>query len=148
MANGDIIADNEEVVRHCTSSRVVDGVAQSSAFMLRPAEAHLSVNWIRESSTALDRLGQCRNIRDAMTASGRTIRPNDHFAVLKIAAISAIKELAGTAMAFTAIHEPLPTNPGHSGIAGLPEVDTPLAALAATALAAAVAEAPLRNGDL
>lgn len=145
---GDLIRSDQNIGRHCTSSRVRDGVVQGSAFLLRPDERDLSVNWLEATDQSPVRVNQFRAMRLALTASGRPPRPNDWFVALQVEDVTAITELRGTAVALTVVHTPNETNQGHSGIFGLPVHGSELADLAGIALARLITEQPIQNKNL
>lgn len=148
MADGDEVPATDNVVRHAGSSKVVNGVAQGTAFLLRVAEPGLSVNWLEFALPGGSRVDQCRTVKTALVGTGRAVRQNDWFIVVPIQGITAITELAGTAVRFVSIHHPLPGNESHTEINGLPPAESLLAALAGAALADAVVEAPIRSSAL
>jgi hypothetical protein len=148
VAEGDLIPSDQHVLRHAGASKVVDGRAQGSAFLLRNGETGLSVNWLEHARPDGTRAEQCIEVRTALVATGRTVRPNDWLLVVQVERISAITELAGTACTFVATHHPIFGNDSHSEIVGLPPPGSALATLAGAALADAIAEAPMRVGSL
>jgi hypothetical protein len=145
---GDLIPDDQSLGRHCTSSRVRDGAVQGSAFLLRPEEPDLSVNWLEVTDASPERRDQFVAMRLALTESGRTVRPNDWFVALRCGDVTALTELRGTILNLRAVHTPSGTNAGHAGIFGLPPQGSELADLSGIALSRLVTEAPVQSRNL
>jgi hypothetical protein len=147
---GDSLEGAHHVVRHLGQTKVDNGVAQSSGFLLKPKdEGALSVNWL-EHCKSIGLYAQLAEIRDALVASGRSISLGSFFARLKVNDITSIAEIRGVALRLKVIHEPDPPhNLGHSSVLGLPDPNSPeLAKLAALELAGMVIEPITRCGDL
>lgn len=129
---GDPLPDDDHVSRYCKPSSVgAQGLPLASAFRIRASESALSVNWLEifgASSTddAVDR------IRTLFLASGFGLRVNGRFAVLNVGAAKAVvREELGLSLRIE--HDPLPDDPSHAGISGLPADDL-AAAVELTAL--------------
>ena len=114
--NGKPLSDDDHVSRYCKPTNVEDGLPSVSAFMLRPGEDHLSVNWL-EYFGVLDRLTAVQRIREAFQSKDYRLGTSGQLAVLNVAAISAIAhEIAHGSLRVE--HLPLEDDPSHAGILG------------------------------
>lgn len=114
------ISDKHHVARYCSGSRHLDGEVSPKAFVLRPGETHLSVNWLEYFG--LDSLDEalvrvCADKREQIT-----IRPTGRFALLRAGDVRSVRidvdALSGTARYLTVTHIPQEGDESHSGIGG------------------------------
>ncbi|MDX2290025.1 MAG: hypothetical protein NW217_14550 [Hyphomicrobiaceae bacterium] len=147
MAEGDLIPDDQHVLRHVPGSKIAqDGRIDGSAFVRRLDEAGLSVEW-RESAGDPAVADQVARIRRTMR---RDMRTSHRLAELPVGPTkSKVHEGAaelGLAMDLTFEHAPLepdggwPADPYHSEIFGTPEYDDVLARAIGDILASCVSE--------
>ena len=125
------LSDNDHVSRYCKPSTVEHGIPMPAAFLPRPNEEYLSVNWFEffgepTLCAAVDR------VRRVFAQKGYDVVPNGRFAVLNIgAAKTAAYENVGRALRID--HLPLGDDHSHAGILGYTSNDlavaTELAAL-------------------
>jgi len=90
-----------------------------AAFMLRPKESYLSVNWL-ECTGPSSRKEQLEIVRKHLTDKGRKLTANGRLAVLHLKTVfDFIETETPDSRRITAHHEPeLPHDPSHSGIYG------------------------------
>ena len=143
MAKGDAIPDDHHVVRHVPKSKIEkDGGVNGAAFVRRPNEDGLSVEW-REATGDAPVGDQLQAIRAVIR---RQLTPSHRFAELPVGATrERVREGAaalGMAVNLRFEHEPLEAadgkaeDPFHSEIFGAPEYEH----LKATAIGDLIAE--------
>jgi len=107
------ISGRHHVLRYCRPKQVVDGTVTMSAFLLRPGEDFLSVNWAEFFGVDITVDAQVEKVRGDMDKSlklsigGRFARVN----------VGDVKRRIDDA---EVTHRPEPENPSHAGLA-LPE---------------------------
>lgn len=128
---GPELPDSEHVARYCSRSRCDDeGRPLGTAFMPKPEEPYLSVNWL-EKTGANCRSEQLDLIRHFAAAGGLTLRASGKFAVLALSTTLAwVQEQASRRL--SVCHEPIgQTDPTHCGIYGYSPEDQMVADLLA-----------------
>ena len=136
---GDFVPDADHVARLCGGSHIrEDGSVAATAFMLRPGETYLSVNWL-EHLGLVDRASQIAEIRRVLS-SKRSIGATAKISVLNVGAIRAIvlRDRQGRSELMV-LHEPeiepgRPQDPSHCGIFGVLDDDGSTAELITRAI--------------
>lgn len=121
---GDDLPATDHVVRHIKKIGIEeDGTANGAAFLLRPDEIGLSVNWLEAFD--LDKANQLARVRRLFRLQ---VRKSHRFAELNIGAVS--EKVAEELRTLRIAHDPLdPENgfeadPSHAEITGLPPGDS------------------------
>ena len=112
----DPLPEEHQVARHCTPSRVEDGLPLVEAFTLKQDKEYLSVNWL-EYFNAPDLTAAVECVREAFRNKRYTLRPNGRFAVLNVEAAKYAVHKATEALPAIK-HRPCPNDPSHAGIFG------------------------------
>ena len=127
--NENDLPDNAHVVHYVKpTSKHEDGSVDGSAFRLRPSDNGLSVNWLEYFSD----LTKAQQLDEVRRLSRLTIRRSGCLAEL---GVGATKQYAPELTALRFVHKPLAAengyeaDPSHSEITGLPQGDSPQAAL-------------------
>ena len=123
---GDPLPDDDHVARYCKPSSVgANGLPLASAFQLRASESSLSVNWL-EALDATSTEAAIGHVRALFLARGIGLRVNGRFAVLNVGTAKAdVRDVLGLSLSVE--HEPLPVDPSHAAISGLPVDDLAVA---------------------
>ena len=127
--NGNNLPDDAHVVRYVKpTSRHEDGSVDGSAFRLRPGDNGLSVNWLE----CFVNLAKAQQLDEVRRLSRLTMKRRGCLAELSVGATKQYYcELADLRF----VHKPLAVengyeaDPSHSEIIGLPQGDSPQAAL-------------------
>lgn len=110
------LPDDDHVSRYCKPTAVGrDGLPTAAAFELRPAEDHLSVNWLQyldaDLGIAVER------VQEVFHRKGYRLRRNGKFAVVGVGpALSAVAEAIGQRGRIK--HLPLEDDESHAGLFG------------------------------
>ena len=127
--NGNDLPDGAHVVRYVKpTSRHEDGSIDGSAFRLRSGDNGLSVNWLEYFSD----LTKAQQLDEVRRLSRLTMRRNGCLAELSV---GETKQYCRELAALRFVHKPLAAENGyeadlsHSEIIGLPQGDSPQAAL-------------------
>ena len=133
------LSDNDHVSRYCKPSTVEHGIPMPAAFLPRPNEEYLSVNWLEFfGEPALD--AAVDSVRSVFAQKSYRVAPNGRFAVLNIgAAKTAAYESVGRALRIDYL--PLSDDQSHAGILGYTSDDLAVA----IELAALVAQQDLHQ---
>jgi hypothetical protein len=112
-----------------------NGRPVGDAFMLRPGEPYLSVNWL-ENTGGLPRSKQLEIIRTHLTDKKMTLTAKGRLAVLHLQTVfDHVKSSTPDSRRLAAHHEPeAPHDPSHSGIYGYGTEDQLVADLMAEAI--------------
>lgn len=133
---GPSIPDTDHVSRLCGATKCdEEGRPLGAAFMLRPNETFLSVNWLEHTGPS-SRAKQLDIVRKHLTNKGMNLTKKGRLAVVHLGTTFDLVE-KGTpdGRRLTAYHEPeLPHDPSHSGIFGYREDDDLIADLIAEAV--------------
>ena len=111
------LPDEDHLSRYCKPTAVgSDGLPTTGAFLLRPTEDHLSVNWLEYF--ALNDLGAAvERVRVAFHRKGYQVRPNGRFAILGVGpANAAVEGIIGRHG--RVVHLPFEDDQSHAGIFG------------------------------
>ena len=129
---GPEIPGTDHLCRLCGATKCDDdGRPLGDAFMLRPAEAYLSTNWLERTGT-LTRGGQLAMVRQHLTDKGMNLSANARLAVLHLqTVIDHVRSWSTDARAITGRHEPEPLDPSHAGLYGYAAEDQLIADLIA-----------------
>ena len=121
---GQAIPDTDHVSRYCKPSVVENGLPLVGAFVPRPTEEFVSVNWLehlgsKDLATALER------VRVRFQSRSYSLRPNGRFVVLGVG--RAIVAAAEIQRQIHFEHLPLQDDDSHAGILGIGEDDLAIA---------------------
>jgi len=133
---GDRISETDHVSRHFGKSRCDDdGRPLGTAFLPRPNELYLSVNWLEHTGYS-SRSEQLREVCTQLANGGMSVRASTRLAVLHLDSLfSHVRSNSLDMRELCAHHEPiLPQNPSHSGIYGYTVDDHLIADLMAEAV--------------
>lgn len=115
---GDKIPDGDHIGRYCAPKTAPDGQIQATAFMLRPEEESLSVNWLEilNCSNRENKIAELRNIYSKKLNVGLRAR----IAVLNVGEVRE-KVLAESqdSRNLEVLHDPSEDDPSHSGVYNL-----------------------------
>ena len=136
--NGDAIPDRDSIVRYASGSHVADGVILYGAFLLRPGEDGLSINWLEyfAGRPQSEQLAEIRRLFRLNT------RPSGRFAELNVGIVKS--HLHDALDTLHIIQTPLPAappyaaDPSHGDIFGLPAADSPTSMLIGAMIAECV----------
>ncbi len=119
------LPDEDHVSRYCKPSTVDNGMPMSAAFMPRPGEEYLSVNWLEYfGEPTLD--SAIGRIRTAFSEKGYRVARNGRFAVLNVDSVKrAVPEDIGVALSIN--HIPFDDDHSHAGIIGYSSNDLAIA---------------------
>lgn len=113
---GDIVPDIDHVARYCKPSTLEDGQLLATAFLPRPQEESLSVNWL-EYLRCPDRRREVAEIQKIYNKKFLKVRPNARIVVLNVGE-TRLKVLIESEdkrnLEFQ--HDPEEMDPSHSGI--------------------------------
>lgn len=134
-----ILSPEHNVSRYCRPRWLVDGIVTRDAFLLRPEEQFLSVNWL-ESFHIADRPTQLEGVRATLAGKGFGVSPNGRFAILNVGIASQhVMEQQGLRLLFQLLGQA--HDPSHCGIFGYGHPDEDSKGIdAAQSLAASVDE--------
>jgi hypothetical protein len=116
---GDEIPDHDHVARYCSPTRVSNEEIQATAFMLRPADNSLSVNWL-EYFKCLSREGEIDELRKAYAAKKLIVKASGRIAVLNVGEVrNKVLTESPDSRNLEVLHDPLIDDPSHAGIYNL-----------------------------
>ena len=128
MSTNDLPADSK-VVRYIKPTQILDdGSVDGSAFLLKPNETGLSVNWFEVFSG----LSKDQQLDEVRRLSRLEMRKTGCLAEISV---GKTKQHVSSKSSLRFIHKPLEAeedyeaDPSHSEIEGLPDVDSSIAAL-------------------
>ena len=129
---GPEIPGTDHLCRLCGATKCDEnGRPVGDAFMLRPAEAYLSTNWL-ECTGAVTRADQLSTVRRHLADKGMKLSANARLAVLHLqTVIDHVRSWSPDARRITANHEPEPLDPSHAGLYGYTAEDQLIADLIA-----------------
>lgn len=81
----DTILDQDHVARHCSPTQAPDGQIQPAAFMLRPKEEYLSVNWLEFLNSS--RIEAINELRQLYSRKFKRVGASAKIAVLNVGVI-------------------------------------------------------------
>lgn len=120
-----IIPDSDHVARLCKPTTVEDGEILTSAFLLRPDEESLSVNWLEYFKLAsIER--EVAEIQIAYNKKFKRVSPNAKIAVMNVGqARNKVLLESEDRRNLTFKHDPLTEDPSHSEIYDMkPDMET------------------------
>jgi hypothetical protein len=129
---GDPVPDRDHISRYCSATRCTEtGDVTGAAFMLRPNDRYLSVNWLEFLQLA-SREEEIREIRRVLS-SQLTLGTYAKIAVLKVGDVrNRVLNESPDSRNLSVLHEPVDEDdPSHSGIYGMGVEDQLLADLIA-----------------
>ncbi len=113
---GDIIPNEEHIARFCRPSHVSNGKVQATAFMIRPIEDSLSVNWL-EFLNCPSRSEEIAEIRKIYSKKNLNIGPNAKIAVLNVGEMCGkVLTESPDSRVLEVLHNPSGNDQSHSGI--------------------------------
>ena len=119
------LPDEDHVSRYCKPSTVEHGMPMSAAFMPRPSEEYLSVNWLEyfgkpTLDSAIDK------VRAVFSEKGYRVARNGRFAALNVGAVKgAVPTDIGITLSIN--HIPFDDDQSHVGILGYTSNDLAVA---------------------
>ncbi len=126
---GDKIPEQDHIARYCQSSKVEDGQVQPSAFMLRPTDNCLSVNWL-EVLDCSSRESEINEIRGIYAHKFNRLGARSLIAILNVGEIlQKVYEESEDKRKLEILHDPEDDDPSHSGIYKLKHNDMLIAEL-------------------
>jgi hypothetical protein len=133
--SSDVVPDGDHVTRLCSRAQLnEDGWPEATAFILKPNEPYLSVNWLEHLGIE-DRQGQVAEVLRVLRTK-RDVRASAKLALLNVGGSRAAVQ-AGTTdrLEIEFRHEPEDEDSSHSGIYNLPLADTTIEAAEQLAMA-------------
>ncbi len=125
---GDQIPDTDHVARFCRPMQVSDGQIQATAFLLRPGEKSLSVNWL-EFLNCSSRESEITKIRTTYSETF-TVGARARIAILNGGEVrKKVLTESPDGQNLEVLHDPLMNDPSHSGIYNLKQDDELIAEL-------------------
>ena len=121
---GQAIPDTDHVSRYCKPSVVENGLPLVGAFVPRPAEEFVSVNWL-EHLGSKDLAAALERVRVRFQSRSYGLRPNGRFVVLGVGRARGAAAEIQRKIHFE--HLPLPDDDSHAGIRGIGEDDLAIA---------------------
>ena len=123
--SGRLIPDSDHVSRYCKPSVVQNGLPIVAAFLARPNEEYVSVNWV-EYLDARDLPVAIGKVRAGFQRRGYSLRPNGRFVVLNVGSCKESATRVNQQVRFE--HLPRDDDRSHAGIVGIGEDDFAVAA--------------------
>lgn len=125
---GDNIPSDHHIARLCGSKGIEGDQITAAAFLPRPDEAYLSVNWI-EHLGCLDRPSEIAEIRRRYAATFR-LKKKYRIALLNVGlTCSEVSQKSEDHRCLSATHEPVPADDSHSALLGFSDNDLLIAEL-------------------
>lgn len=128
---GDKIPDTDHIVRFCKPMQAPEGQIQATAFMLRPVDKYLSVNWLEylNCSNRDHEINEIRNVYSEKLNVGARAK----IAVLNVGEVcEKVLTESPDKRNIEVLHEPIENDvhdPSHSGIYNLKQDDELIAEL-------------------
>lgn len=127
--NGEKIPDQNHIARFVRPMQAPDGQIQATAFMLRPTEKGLSVNWL-EFLNCSSRDKEISEIREIYSKTFLTVGARAKIAVLNVGEVrEKVLTESSDYRNLEVIHDPLQNDPSHSEIHKLKQDDELIAEL-------------------
>lgn len=124
----DSVPDLDHIARFCPPKTVDNGDIQATAFMLRPGEPGLSVNWL-EILGLPDQASQIAQLQQIFSKK-LTVSAKAKVAVLNVGQlISTVRNESDDSRELRILHRPEPDDMSHSEIIGLKHDDETIAEL-------------------
>ena len=119
---GETIPDQNHIARFCRPMQAPEGQIQATAFMLREDEESLSVNWL-EFLHCSSRESEITKIRTIYSETF-TVGARARIAILNVGEVrKKILTESPDGRNLEVLHDPLMTDPSHSGIYNLKQED-------------------------
>jgi len=103
------IPDHDHILRYCRPRQMENGTVTMSAFLLRPGEEFLSVNWLEFFGGDIATDVQVERVRED-TSKSLKLSANGRFAKINVGEVKGCIDDAGVK------HRPEIENPSHAGI--------------------------------
>ena len=115
---GEKIPDPDHIARFCKPMQISDGQIQAVAFMLRPGEVSLSVNWL-EFLNCPNRDSEITEIRNIYSAK-LNVGARAKLAVINVGEVcEKVLTESPDRRNVEVLHDPMEDDPSHSGIYNL-----------------------------
>lgn len=118
------LPDRSRIVRYAKPSLVEDETVDGSAFLLRPGEPGLSVNWLE----AFGHVDQSHQLSEVRRLFRLRLSPNGRFARLNVGQTKQYVEEEADAIGIQSVPlvatEEFEADPSHAEITGLPECES------------------------
>ena len=121
---GQVIPDSNHVSRYCKPSVVGNGLPIVGAFLPRPNEEYLSVNWL-EYLEPRDLDGAISEVRARFQSRGYRLKPSGRFVILNVGHCRESATRIQRQVQFE--RQPLEDDGSHAAIVGIREDDFALA---------------------
>lgn len=126
---GEMIPDQNHIARFCRPMQAPEGQIQATAFMLRPDEESLSVNWL-EFLDCSNRKSEITKIRTIYSETFTTVGARAKIAILNVGEVrKKVLTESPDGRNLEVRHDPLVNDPSHSGIYKLKQDDELIAEL-------------------
>lgn len=126
---GEMIPDQNHIARFCRPWQAPEGQIQATAFMLRPDEESLSVNWL-EFLDCSNRKSEITKIRTIYSETFTTVGARAKIAILNVGEVhKKVLTESPDGRNLEVRHNPLVNDPSHSGIYKLKQDDELIAEL-------------------
>jgi len=111
------VPDSDHIARYCKPMAIEDGRLLPTAFMLRPEEEYLSVNWL-EYLNCSNRESEIQGVLAAYSAKQFKPKASSKIAVLNVGKVrQAVRLESSDGRNLRILHKPsLPYDPSHSGV--------------------------------
>jgi len=110
------IPPTDHISRLCYGKSIDDGNILGAAFLPRPGDDYLSVNWL-EYLRCPDQLSQVAEVRRRYANKFRSIKKKDRIAILNVEATCLkVQNETDDNRCLRATHEPEPEDDSHSGL--------------------------------
>lgn len=118
---GDPLPQTDHIARYCRPIHAPNGQVQGSAFLMRPVDEHLSVNWLEyfNFSSRQEEINEVRNVY----ASKLRVGANAKLAILNVGQVKEkVLSESEDRRNLEILHDPIeddPPDPSHSGVYNL-----------------------------
>jgi hypothetical protein len=130
MVDIEFVPDSANLVRYCKPVQVINGRPSGAAFVRRPAEHDLSVNWLDKGAGTTED----ERLKATVHMFRLDVRPSHWLALLSAGNVRAIYAIPP----MDVVHQPEEENPAHCGITNVPDSRPDSPHSVSMALAAAV----------
>lgn len=126
---GEMMPDQNHIARFCRPMQAPEGQIQATAFMLKPDEESLSVNWL-EFLDCSNRKSEITKIRTIYSETFTTVGARAKIAILNVGEVrKKVLTESPDGRNLEVRHDPLVNDPSHSGIYKLKQDDELIAEL-------------------
>lgn len=115
-----VLPDSDHVARYCGDQKCPDGNVQATAFLRRPLDAGLSVNWLEYYADCGDRRQALVRVVSALDTKGRSLGTKSWMTVLNVGrARKLVRQESERRTDLAFVHLPEPDDGSHSEIRGM-----------------------------